>query len=283
VLALGSAIGVLAGVIGGARLGAFMATVIALYVVYVRGYTHDEVAPARLVLATVPLIGEKQSEPLVAVQVAGAVCWTVVLLVLAATSRWSAGERRRPRTLLTVAGVGVLLGVGAAASGVTDGWRDPVPTSVARVCATQQQVVACLYRGHDRHLPGVLAVLQPAHATAVRYGVGDLVPTRVVEVRYGLGSTGGFGALWFDGNDTSLSVTHRTVLEALVPGELCSVLATDPPELTPFLELSGRVRQTMDDLAEGLPPEQWHLPPDQLRTFVENARRCDLPAAVGRG
>lgn len=281
ILALSGAIGVVGGVVGGARLGAFAATVATLYVVYIRGYMNRGIVPAQLDLPDL-MLGQKLSEPLVAVQVVGAGLWIALLLGVAATSRWRGTGGRRPRTIALVLSAVVIVALGPAAQQITAGWVARPTTDVPRICSTQQAVTACLYQGHDGQLGTVLAILGPAHATAVHYGVGDLVPTQVVEVHQGTERTGGFGEIFFGAGDTSRRISHRNLLDAVVPGKQCPALITDLPVAAAFDHRAALVRQTMDDLAKGSPPARWHLPPNQLRTFITNARHCDVGAAVAR-
>lgn len=285
VLGLATALGTLVGVVCGPRLGAFVALVLAAFLVYWRGYVvMSEAPPTKITAATTELVGFKLSEPLVAVQVVAAAVWVVAALALVVFSVPDPQGQRRPRAAAIVLAVSVVGATGWLTPQVTKGWIDPVPTAVPRRC-TGAQVQVCLYVGHDRERAQVASFAARVRATAARQGLADLFPTRIIERRP---SGPAAGQLWLLPDDLSRArVADDTLASVMLPGQYCAQLAGDPitGALTTtagaFIGMSVSAQQTVKNLAEGRSSSQWPMSPQRLRDYVEGARTCDLRAAVG--
>lgn len=280
VLAFAGALGVVVGAVCGPRLGAFIALLLAAYLVYWRGYVgRDDSPPTRIISATAELVGYKLSEPLVAVQVAAATVWVVGMLILVVFSRLDAQGQRRPVPLVTTLVVLLLAGIGWLTPRITAGWMDPVPTAVPRHCSGAD-VRVCMYAGHDGQLRRVLTYAQRIHAAAEREGLADLFPTRLVERRV-VGPEAGQLSLVPD--DLGHEIGESTIVAAMLPGQACPQLSTDTltPDADAFVGASAAAQQTVAALATGRPVSQWPMAPEQLRRFVQGARTCDLHEAVG--
>lgn len=281
VLAFATALGMVVGVVCGPRLGAFVALVLAAYLVYWRGYVSlDDTPPTRIIVATTGLVGYKLSEPLVAIQVAGALVWVIAALVLVVFSLPDQQGQRRPRVAAIMVTVAVVGATGWLTPRVTKGWVDPVPTAVSRRC-TGGPVEVCLYVGHDRERAQVTLFAARVRATAAREGLADLFPTRILERRP---SGPAAGQLWLLPDDLGRArVAPDTLAMAMLPGQNCPQLQTDwlTAAADAFIGTMPAARQTVKNLAEGRPASQWPMTPQRLRTYVEGARTCDLQAAVG--
>jgi hypothetical protein len=287
-MAVSAALGCLCGAFLGPRLGSFVALVVCAYLTYGLCYLHERsVPPLGLHLPSWSMLGLELNPVRVAAQCAIAVVWVVASLAVVATSRTSSrGHRRAARAVVVLGVTGVL--VTYLVEPTTDRLPQLVSVGVARRCLdaggpSSRPVRVCLFRGHERALRP-LAEDVTRYAEAARSAeIEDVVPPRIDEALSG--SAGGYGTVVFGDDDTVTMIGRATLTQALVGASGCPELAAPDPVLTRdfdrYLAVEVTAEQTVADILDAKPSQQWAMPPQQFQAFVHGTADCDLAHAVG--
>ncbi|GAA4354807.1 hypothetical protein [Angustibacter luteus] len=288
VLGVSAALGCLCGALLGARTGSFTALVAASYLTYGLGYVGDRVVPpAHLDIASHHMLGLELNPVRVAAQCVVAGAWILALLSLAATTRASGnGARRVSRAPLAVATAAILLTYAVAPLVQGQPVETTAETRVRCVSAEgsdDRAVPICLMVGHDPALPQLARRVTTFAQAARAADIADVVPARLDEAPSG--AVDRYGLLVLGPDDDARHISIPTLAQALMGGRDCPEVTDPSPDSTPtferYLALGVQAEQTVSDMLDGRPPNQWAMSPRQFQVFVRGSVSCNLDLAVG--